>query len=114
MARFKDASRKQAKREIAAVNKKIREGYPAYVAPGTKTNSAVRAAAEELKLSRHSLKERVGSPKTAGAWKLTVRPRTRLELEGPQKEKRGRPLCSLQDRTRGTADRDARRKGVEA
>ena len=65
-----DTSKQRALKEIAAVNRKIREGYPAQVAPGNNTQmGAVPAAARELGIPYKSLYYRVGTPTNPGTWK---------------------------------------------
>lgn len=65
-----DLSRSKARKEIAAVNKLIRAGHPAYTPPGNNTvKGAVHLAATQLGVNRRSLFERIGSPSRPGTWK---------------------------------------------
>jgi hypothetical protein len=65
-----DTSRRKALKEIAVVNRKIKEGYAPHLRPGKNTEkSATHAAADELGENRKSLFYRVGSPNHVGTWK---------------------------------------------
>ena len=64
---FSMGYRQQARAEIAAVNKALREGYPPTVRSRNE-KSAVRVAAEALKEERRSFTDRVGSPTKMGRW----------------------------------------------
>lgn len=63
-------TREQAEREIAEVNKAIKEGYPPTSPPSDTTAiSAIRVAAERIGQNRKSFTNRVGRPGHPGTWK---------------------------------------------
>lgn len=74
--RYKSANKRfdltitRAKREIAAVEKALLEGFPAKQVRGSRaTKSAVRKASEDLGENRNSFLSRLGTPDTPGTWK---------------------------------------------
>jgi hypothetical protein len=62
-------SRKQAEREIAAVNKAIKAGHSPTGTPSVTEKSAITVAADHLGENRKSLGNRVGRPGAPGTWK---------------------------------------------
>lgn len=63
-------SKQRALKEIAVVNRKIKEGHLALPAPGNNNQmGAVAAAALELKVPIKSLRHRIGTPTNPGTWK---------------------------------------------
>jgi len=65
-----DLSRDRAIKEVAAVNKYIRQGVsPTGIPSNTKEPSAIALAAKELGVVKKSLSNRVGRPGRPGTWK---------------------------------------------
>jgi len=65
----KDPRLKQAKREVEAVNRALKEGHPPVSVPGNnRIKTASSAAAERLRRDRFALSNRVGSPDKPGLW----------------------------------------------
>lgn len=89
--------RAKARREIAAVEARLKDGFPAV---GTKTTlSAVAAAARDLGESRSSFRHRVGSPFENGLWFRTfkIRPNWSLYNAPPEVPRDERRIVALQD-----------------
>src|SRR5581483_5627650 len=60
---------RRAKREIAEVEKALREGYAPWLPPGRNLEkSAIRVAAERLETDRLRLRSRIGSPDQKGLY----------------------------------------------
>ena len=65
-----DLSKRRARKEIAAVNKFIKQGIPAHISPGNnRIVSAVTMAASLLGENRKSFTSRIGTPTHVGTWK---------------------------------------------
>lgn len=88
-----DLSRARAKREIAAVEAKLKDGYPAKSPQGkTNTQSAATAAAQQLGENRKSLIGRIGTPDRPGTWKTLygLEPDWSLALKTPEAIKKAK------------------------
>lgn len=109
-------NRKDARREIKAVNDALKLGYPPTSGGGLNAQSAIRVAADALQLDYRTLRYHVGVPGTKGLfqrqfglepdWKLYVpeakpeakiNPRTKAPLGGTDEDRR---VVALEDENR--------------
>lgn len=82
-----DLSRERAIKEVAAVNKFIREGVsPNGIPSNTKEPSAVALAAKQLGELRKSLANRIGRPGHPGTWKRLYDLEPEWDWKGPEDE----------------------------